>query len=206
MAMRNRWMTPLFLAAGLALSAQGSDRATKDFKARIVKGEGPWLFRAWADGSRMLTKVEVFDAEGKRVQVLERDDFSALMMSEVHDLDFLDFNFDGNKDLAVPFPPGATGNTSYGIYLFDPQHRRFVYSQELSDLTSPEIDDKSRTIRSEENLGGAGCNYDSKSYRWIGGRLTLIGEDTQDDKTHESWKLKGGKLVLVLKEKSHCGD
>ena len=205
MAMRNRWMTPLFLAAGLALSAQGSDRASKDFKARIVKGEGPWLFRAWTDGSLQVTKVEVFDAQGKRVQLLKMNQDEMTEGIPVR-IAFDDFNFDGNKDLMILASHASADNAWYAIYLFDPQSRRFVHSKELSDLTSPDTDDKNRTITSNVNLGGAGCFYDSKSYQWIGGRLTLIGEDTQDDKTHESWELKGGKLVLVLKEKSHCGD
>jgi hypothetical protein len=58
----------------------------------------------------------------------------------INENDFIDYNFDGFKDLER-YSKGSVGWTSMeNIYLFDPKTKLFVYSEYLSDNQIQEID------------------------------------------------------------------
>jgi hypothetical protein len=89
-----------------------------------------------------------------------------------------DFNFDGYKDFSFISSRGATGNSIYTVWLFNPQLSRFVLNKELSDLMSPVPDPKTKTIRSFSNTSAA--DWDDQTYIWKDGRLMLVHEVSQN--------------------------
>lgn len=60
--------------------------------------------------------------------------------------DYIDMNFDGYCDFRFEIERGATGNSWFLCYLYDPKKELFRYSQELSHLCSPFFDEDLKEI------------------------------------------------------------
>jgi len=87
-----------------------------------------------------------------------------------------DYNFDGHGDLALE-TAFKNGNASYCIWLYDPETKRFEFSQPLSQLTNPSPDAKTRTVISYSKGECEPC-YRRESYRWSKGQLVPVREES----------------------------
>ncbi|MGA2369424.1 MAG: XAC2610-related protein [Candidatus Korobacteraceae bacterium] len=96
--------------------------------------------------------------------------------SPVGTMDTADYNFDGHGDLALE-TAFKQGNASYCIWLFDPKTKQFVASPQLSQLTNPRPDPKTRTVISSSKGGCIGCSK-QETYRWSKGQLIPVREET----------------------------
>jgi len=96
--------------------------------------------------------------------------------SPVGTLDTADFNFDGYGDLLLE-TAFKQGNTSYCIWLFDPKTKRFVASPQLSQLTNPRPDPKTKTVTSYSKGECPPC-YRQETYRWSKGQLVPVREES----------------------------
>ncbi len=113
-----------------------------------------------------------------------------------------DINFDGYKDIRLLDWLGATGNTGYSYWLFDPIKKIFVRNDELNALSNPTPDPQSKTISASSNGGMAGCIYSTEKYKFdTAGRLIVVSSMKQDyDSVTESFvktigELKDGKMA-----------
>ena len=111
------------------------------------------------------------------VQTLEMPDMSAPML----ELSAQDANFDGFSDLMLLAAAGATGNTSYMLWLFDPETRRFVAFPRFLDLSSPSFDPVNKQINTHNKGGHAGLLYVDMSYKWNGLSIYKVAEERQDE-------------------------
>lgn len=113
-----------------------------------------------------------------------------------------DMNFDGYKDIRLMSWWGATGNTGYTYWLFDPSKNIFVENTDLSSLSNPTPELQSKTIATHSVGGMAGCIYNNGTYKFDeNGKLILIRSEKQDwvEETKSFIKtiseLKDGKMV-----------
>lgn len=90
------------------------------------------------------------------------------------ELNFLDFNFDGFKDIALERHRGATGNCWNNIYLYENDLHKFSYNYQLSKLCLPSVDSLKEQILAFDQGGGG--NYQYHFYKWIKSKLILIRE------------------------------
>ncbi len=118
--------------------------------------------------------IEVIDRKtGRRTQVIR--DFMSDPWGEpgADFLQLVDANFDGHPDIDIFGMSGGAGpNSTRNLFLFDAATRRFVFDETLSGLPQLHIDPRTRTIHSAQR--GGCCNHSSETYRYIGGRLTLV--------------------------------
>jgi hypothetical protein len=117
-----------------------------------------------------------------------------------------DINFDGYADIKLMSWWGATGNNAYHYWLFDPRKGRFVLNHELSELTNPTPNYKTKRIRSHHVWGMAGNIYDTATYVFQNGRVVLIRDESQEWVKNTKHFLRiiserrNGKLVVVSKK------
>ncbi len=98
--------------------------------------------------------VQVFErASGRRVQALyDYGAFGRMPCDEM--VHAVDANFDGYPDMAIFAQDGGAGpNFSNNYYLFEPRTGLFVYHEDLSNLTQPEIDPTKKEVRSASRNG-----------------------------------------------------
>ncbi|MGO9518812.1 MAG: XAC2610-related protein [Candidatus Korobacteraceae bacterium] len=96
--------------------------------------------------------------------------------SPVGTMETADYNFDGYYDLALE-TAFKQGNASYCIWLYNPKTRRFVASQQLSQLTNTRPDPKTKTVISYSK-GECGPCYRQETYRWSKGQLIPVREES----------------------------
>jgi hypothetical protein len=162
--------------------------------------------------NNLISKIEVLDgANNVSIQTLAVADGQPFTSDEEYFLTE-DFNFDGYKDIKLLYSAGATGNTSYYVWLYDPAKKQFVENTDLSDLTSPTPDPATKTIKSYSVGGMAGCVYEEGEYRFdANGALQLLHSEIQDwDEQKNTFiltvgDLKNGKMVKKT-ENNSCGE
>lgn len=89
-----------------------------------------------------------------------------------------DLNFDGYNDLKVLRSQGATGNTTYTVWMFDPKTSQFILNKQLSNLMNPTPNPKTETLTSFSNSSAA--DWGHQTYVWKNGQLMLIHEVIQN--------------------------
>ncbi len=105
-----------------------------------------------------------------------------------------DVNFDVYQDISLISSWGATGNTSYNYWLFNPQSGQFEYHEQLSQLVSPYADPNTKTITSFWMGGRMGSIYEELTFRFEGNELKLIRQESQD------WIEDNNHFLKVIKE------
>jgi len=91
----------------------------------------------------------------------------------------VDLNADGWLDLMVMIWWGATGNTGYDVFLYDPAARRFARSAALSDRSNPEPV-AGRACVSTHSVGGSGgLVYSRGEFCWRGGTWVRVRDESQ---------------------------
>ena len=164
---------------------------TKDFQFRVAfrKTDDEYYRRPFDP-----VAIEVLDSKtGQRIQVI-RDFDSDIETADDDALSTVDANFDGYQDLSMYGMSGGAGpNSTQNFFLFDPETRQFVFSQQLSDLPQITINSKNRTIESASR--GGCCSHSSEKYRYVGKRLVLIANwDESLTSDGKWWKTSIGSL------------
>lgn len=89
-----------------------------------------------------------------------------------------DVNFDGYKDIELPYNLGA-GDSGYFYWIFNPETGTFIYNQELSALINPIIHQNTKTITSLS--ADDPMDYSKSTYEFDeNGKLILIHEESQE--------------------------
>ncbi len=120
-----------------------------------------------------------------------------------------DFNFDGYGDLMLQSWWGATGNTGFLIWIFDPATKEFLFNKELSEVSNPDPLPDTQEIATTSVGGMAGQIHYFGRYRWINGKLTMVWEEHQDWLPEEKCFLKvlrqrQGEDMVKVKEERIC--
>ncbi len=123
-----------------------------------------------------------------------------------------DMNFDGYKDIRLMSWWGATGNTGYTYWLFDPSKKVFLENSDLSSLSNPTPELQTKTIATHSVGGMAGCIYNNGTYKFdVSGKLILIRSEKQDwvEESKSFIKtiseLKDGKMTTSMVAED-CGN
>lgn len=75
-----------------------------------------------------LSTIDVFIDKQKQQTITHNEEFVKI--------EWLDWNFDGFKDLSILEDAGATGNTSYSVWLFNPLNKKFEKNKDLNSKSS----------------------------------------------------------------------
>ncbi len=90
-----------------------------------------------------------------------------------------DLNFDGYTDLRIPIATG-TGGTWYAVYLFNSSKKQFEEHSGLGALVSIESDSARQVLTSHQAGGMGGVFYTHETYRWKQGKLVLVRRENQN--------------------------
>ncbi len=118
----------------------------------------------------------------------------------------IDMNFDGYKDIRLLSWWGATGNTGYDIWTYNPEKNIFERSDDLSNLGNPIIDYAKEEIHTSSRGGHAGMIYRKGVLKFINGELVLVEEESQDYIVEQNHYLKikrkliNGNMKVIDKE------
>jgi hypothetical protein len=75
-----------------------------------------------------LSSIDVFIDKQKQQTITHNEEFVKI--------EWIDWNFDGYKDLSILENAGATGNTSYSVWLFNPMNKKFEKNEYLNSKSS----------------------------------------------------------------------
>ena len=134
--------------------------------------------------------------------------------NKVGSLASADFNFDGYSDVALQVTAGKKNNDTFCVWLYDPGSQRFTASPQLSQLTNPVPDPKTRTVVSTKYPGCPYC-YERQFFRWSGDQLELVRDEslTMDalavgvggcDYVHTVNEMKNGKMRQVSRDSTNA--
>jgi hypothetical protein len=87
----------------------------------------------------------------------------------------IDMNFDGVLDLGFG-PLLGTPNLTLDYWTVDAKRGGLA---SIGKLTNLSVDAKAREVKTYEKGGHAGLENESKTYRWEGGKLTLVRATSQ---------------------------
>jgi hypothetical protein len=98
-----------------------------------------------------------------------------------------DLNFDAWLDVGLQSARGATGNTAFNYWLFNPNTGRFDSHEELGSLHNIEVDGKRAVLRSHETHR---MGYDE--FKLIRGKLTRVKHVSNEaaneyNRTYHEW-------------------
>lgn len=114
---------------------------------------------------------------------------------------FLDWNFDGFKDLSIRVNCSATGMCTYWVWNFNPSTNKFILNKDVSGILGWEIDRKNKQLI---NYYREGANHEFKRvYKYIIGKLKLIKSIDKQIYNYDSvlWKVtttkkfEGDKII-----------
>lgn len=77
--------------------------------------------------------------------------------------EFIDWNFDGYKDITLLFNRGSGGN-AYWIWNYNPKEKKFFYNEILSERLGLEIDSKTKSIIFHYRFGYEYESWDTLQY------------------------------------------
>jgi hypothetical protein len=119
-----------------------------------------------------------------------------------HEIEFVDFNSDGYKDLKIDADMYDLRLPS-NVWLFDPKGNRFRYSSDLSGLSELSIGVDGTISTQDLSTGGKGGVY--SKYRFDHDTLKLIEEISSNFFDYEKRTLVDGQLVTVEIDASNEG-
>ncbi|MFM9904326.1 MAG: XAC2610-related protein [Pyrinomonadaceae bacterium] len=119
-----------------------------------------------------------------------------------HPIQFIDFNFDGVKDLEVNDgfrSPAGLGIEALRIYLYSPVSKSFVYNSELSDISQSEGISSDRILRKlkqiETYARPGGGYFRWRRYTMTRNKPVMVYELTSDETA------ENGTVTLVTTKK-----
>lgn len=203
--------TTLLASSPMAAAQQHSARleVLGTFEGRVHPDLPTYEFHVWRSVEE--TRADEDDGDAgrtrgwlERVEVVRSTDDRVLQTLSVdgtlpwEGADYLrlrDMNCDGYGDLLLMTRWGVTGNRSFGTWLFDPKAHGFSRHEGLSELTNPELDPETCTIRSHTVLGSAGLEYRRELHVWRDDELVPVRREVQDLDD------EAGHLVRTVRER-----
>jgi hypothetical protein len=131
-------------------------------------------------------------AETEPFQVLEGLK-TATPLQPAPPLSVVDMNFDGYRDIRLIDLQPAGPNVPYLNWLFEPASARFVESQALNAITSPQFDASTGEIRSEWRDGPT--RYGTDIYVYRQGEPVLVRKESKEYRREGVYTLRVSKLV-----------
>ena len=164
---------------------------------------GLYGFKFYLDTVRQeLNKIKIY-CDGKLIQTIkttkdnnqiEIHQFEIKLKSGKYELmkqiDLIDWNFDGYKDISV-FTEWGSGGCTYSIWLYSKSKKKFVYSKELSYM-GLEIDSESKYIVYHFRGGAESEWWDTMQY--VNNKLKFVKGVYQ-----ESWRNKKDSSYYLKK-------
>ena len=74
-------------------------------------------------------------------------------------IDFIDFNFDGVKDILIPYGTDPRGNHGFHLYLVDNNRKQIQYMTGFKDIGNPKADSIYQIIQSFVLAGPPFCRF-----------------------------------------------
>lgn len=118
-------------------------------------------------------------------------------------VEILDLNFDGCPDIRWEENSGASGNTTYAVFLFNQFSGVFQISRPLSEITGLDIWDFNKKLLSGFHTMGGGSAYGAVYYWNNKKKLVQIGiietewNEKEECFKHKMYKIHGKKTKLV---------
>lgn len=175
------------------------------FRLKIHSSLPEYVFHLVGNAEdNIIEKIEI-SREGKLVQTEDVAMNEPPPRNEEY-FQAVDINFDGYADIKLLSWWGGTGNKGYNWWLFNPKSGTFVYQQELSGLSNPVPNPKTKEITTYSKGGMAGMVYGQETYRFDGDRLVLMRSVEQnwvDEKKHfvkVTRERKNGTMQVVKEE------
>ena len=160
--------------------------------------------------TNIVETISVFTNDLEPLQILQAE-MDEPPISNMNFFSTEDANFDGYQDLKLLYHWGATGNTYYHYWLFDPAAQTFQRTTSFDELSNPTLFPETKTISTFSAGGMAGCIYFNGTYAIDAeGNLSLLyseGQDWVDETTFEKTitKVIDGK-PQVHTEPGQCGN
>lgn len=149
-----------------------------------------------------VNKIIIKNSTNEMIQQLDFD-FTETPDGEKLGIEIEDMNFDGYKDIRIQQALPAAPNIPYYYWLWDKKAAKYVRSTELEEITSPEFDSASKTIKSSSRDNA--FTYYERIYKYIDGIPTLTREIKKvADSSKNVWNITirelNGKEMKVVKE------
>lgn len=150
------------------------------FRCTLRRGAQPVRVVLRADPDGVPVRAEVFDpASAARPRQVLRISANEAPRRGGEILEAVDLNADGWMDLMLMSWWGATGNTGYEVFVYDPAARRFTKSQVLSAQSNPEPIGGRPCVRTHAVGGMAGMIHDQDEFCWRGGVWVHVRSESQ---------------------------
>jgi hypothetical protein len=176
----NLLLLTLLAAAQPANSQSEAAPHSKDSYTFQISAQLPeYSFHLRRDEESTPTAIEVI-RDNALLQTLEIPDDVDAPPSGMPLMAVEDVNGDGYADLKFLRWWGATGNRTYFYWLFDPESAKFVYMDQMAELSNVTPDPKTHEIKTHSDLGAAGNSYTDQVFRFQGKDLVLIREVKQE--------------------------
>jgi hypothetical protein len=178
-----------------------SDYSRSDSIANYsIDGVRQLSFKFNVDTSEQILKSIIIYFDKAPIQIIKVDEYI-----ESPDFRLIDCNFDGYKDIIVPFSCGS-GGCAYWIWNYSAENGTFYLNEELSEQLGLEIDTISKFIIFHYREGWMGEYWVSMKY--INNKLTFVKglkvEKWTDESSTHNWvkntctKMVNNKLVTTV--------
>ena len=188
----------IFQAEDNLLTGIKSDYSSGDSLANYsIDGVRQLSFKFNVDTSNLILNSILIYSDKTPIQIIKVDD-----CIESPDFRLIDCNFDGYKDIVVPFSCGS-GGCAYWIWNYSAENGTFYLNEELSERMGLEIDTISKYIIFHYREGWILENWDSMKY--INDTLTFVKGfkvERWTDESMNNWvkntraKMADSKLVI----------
>lgn len=156
-------------------------------------------------GERVVEAIKVTRPGSEAPQILPVTGMDPIGEDETFFFGGVDINFDGYLDLMLVIGQGGA-NAQAAYWLFDPETKSF---KPLGTYPMFKLDKEKQQLATYSRGGYAGLSYDSRTYRFLDNKLTLIREEKQRPTPDPDVFLKviqervGDTMKTVKSEKVH---
>jgi hypothetical protein len=126
-------------------------------------------------GERAVEAIKVTRPESEAPQTLPVIGMDPIGQNETFFFGGVDINFDGYLDLILVTAQGGA-NSQAAYWLFDPDTKTF---KPLGTYPMFTVDKEKQQLTMYSRGGYAGLSYDSRTYRFLHNKLTLVREEKQ---------------------------
>ncbi|MFN3841486.1 MAG: XAC2610-related protein [Cyclobacteriaceae bacterium] len=117
-----------------------------------------------------------------------------------------DVNFDGYVDISFLRMTGVA-NTWSDFYLYDPEKKRWMFNESLSEYPNITLDEKTQTLSFYNKGGYGGAWYESGTVKWEKGDPLMIrkeeqtsaGEEDSESFIRTIWMYADGEMKVASK-------
>jgi hypothetical protein len=141
----------------------------------------------------IVTRIEIYNFKNSKPFQMIND--TTAFMYGADWVKYEDLNFDGFLDFDLPI--GYQNLTQlHKFWIYDKKKEQYSFSPEFSVLQDYTIDKEKKEIETHSQATG-GKGYSSERYKFINGRLKLIGSEYLNDYNFERKEIVNGTLKTV---------